>query len=133
MSALAALNIHTVHISRNDPTSRKGGDCFLRKPPRKRPFPFRILFWEESGYVGLSQKKEDGSGARKVNAKSKENEQKKRKNRTHLSFPSKLAQLLALASYGTPILSTIVSGKMIGRKLNVCGAIAVTRMTGLSG
>lgn len=51
----------------------------------------------------------------------------------YLSFPSKLAQQLALASYGTPILNTIVSGRMIGLKLNVCGEMAVTSMTGFSG
>jgi len=55
------------------------------------------------------------------------------KNETNLSLPSNEAQQLARASYGTPIRNTIVSGSIMGRKLSVCGAIAVTRMTGFSG
>lgn len=37
------------------------------------------------------------------------------------------------ASYGTPMRSTMVSGRMIGRKESVCAQMAVTRITGFSG
>lgn len=51
----------------------------------------------------------------------------------YLSLPSKLTQQLALASYGTPIRNTSVSGRITGRKLSVCGAMAVTKITGFEG
>lgn len=51
----------------------------------------------------------------------------------YLSRPSKLAHEDVRASYGTPILKTMVSGKMIGRNDSVCAQIAVTKMTGFSG
>ena len=55
------------------------------------------------------------------------------RDEAYLSLPSKLAQLDVRASYGTPTLKTIVSGRIIGRKERVCAHMAVTRMTGFSG
>lgn len=51
----------------------------------------------------------------------------------YLSRPSKLAHEVVRASYGTPILKTMVSGRMMGRNDSVCAQTAVTKMTGFSG
>lgn len=102
-------------------------------PPSLRSFDPAARRWE------TENAKPRSSHSRRVSVRICGNvsEEKMRNNVTkhgaYLSFPSKLAQQLARASYGTPIRRTIVSGRIIGRKLRVCGLIAVTNMTGFSG
>lgn len=85
------------------------------------------------GIRGRSDKPSRESAKKIPKTKRRKKEKPKEALQTYRSRPSKLAHELVRASYGTPARSTIVSGRMMGRKESVCAQMAVTRMTGLSG